>query len=66
MCIYMIEKYGNDHKKMARDYKNYYQDTPAQLKKRIDIFKTMKIAYNKYISDKEAGVNFLNDLDEKF
>lgn len=62
----MIEKYGDDFKKMAKDHKNYYQDTPAQLKKRINTFKTMKTAYAKYLSDKANGENFLNNLDEKF
>jgi len=62
----MIEKFGEDYKKMARDHKNYYQDTPAQIKKRINIFKTMKIQYEKYLNDKNSGVNFLSHLDEKF
>ena len=37
----MMEKFGDDYKKMAKDYKNYYQDTPAQLRKRIGQFKKM-------------------------
>lgn len=66
MCIYMMEKYGDAYKKMACDHKNYYQDTPAQIKRRINTFKTMKTAYAKYLSDKESGVDFLDELDEKF
>jgi len=62
----MIEKYGEDFKKMARDHKNYYQDTPAQIKKRINVFKTMKLQYDKYLNEKKSGVNFLSTLDEKF
>ena len=62
----MIEKYGEDCKKMAKDYKNYYQDTPAQLRRRISQFKKMKTAYAKYLEDKEAGVDFLKNLDESF
>ncbi len=58
----MIEKYGEDYKKMARDHKNYYQDTPAQLKRRINIFKSMKQAYGKYLSDKAAGEDFLGQF----
>ena len=66
LCIYMIEKFGDDYKKMSKDYKNYYQDTPNQLKKRINVFKTMKTQYEKYLADKKSGVNFLADLEEKF
>lgn len=49
---------------MAKDHKNYYQDTPAQLKKRINIFKTMKTQYDQYLNDKQSGVNFLKALDD--
>ncbi len=62
----MIEKYGTDYKKMCKDYKNYYQDTPSQLKKRINIFKAMNVQYEKYLNDKKNGVDFLKDLEEKF
>jgi len=48
----MLEKYNDDYKKMARDHKNYYQDTPAQIKRRINIFKTMKTQYEKYLNEK--------------
>lgn len=63
MCIYFLEKHGDDYKKMAKDHKNYYQETPAQLKKRINIFRNMKTQYDKYISDKKAGVDFLKNFD---
>lgn len=62
MCIYMMEKYGQEFNKMERDYKNYYQETAAQWKKKINLFKKMKHAYEKYLADKKAGVNFI----EKF
>ena len=62
----MLEKYTDDYKKMARDHKNYYQDTPAQIKRRINIFKTMKTQYEKYMTEKKSGVNFLQTLDENF
>ena len=62
----MIEKFGDDYKKMAKDYKNYYQDTPAQLRKRIGLFKKMKPQYENYLTEKKAGTNFLDKLDETF
>ncbi len=65
-CIYMMEKFGDDYKKMAKDYKNYYQDTPAQLRKRIGQFKKMNDQYEKYLSEKKAGINFLAKLEESF
>jgi hypothetical protein len=65
-CIYMIEKYAEDHVKMAKDYKNLYQYTPKQIKRQINQFKNMKKAYDKYLLDKKSGVDFLSKLDEKF
>jgi hypothetical protein len=62
----MIEKHGDDHVKMAKDHKNYYQDTPNQIKRRLNQFKNMKKVYDKYLLDKKNGVNFLSRLDEKF
>jgi hypothetical protein len=62
----MLEKYNDDYKKMARDHKNYYQDTPAQIKRRINIFKTMKTQYEKYLNEKKSGIDFLKTLDEQF
>nr|CAG4641345.1 EOG090X0IKC [Eulimnadia texana] len=35
---YFIDKYGEDYKAMARDPKNYYQETPAQFKQKIKQF----------------------------
>ena len=38
---------------MARDPKNYYQDTPKQIKRKIALFKQMPEQYNKYLEDKK-------------
>ena len=62
----MIEKYGEDYDKMTRDYKNYYQETACQIKKKINLFKKNKTQFEKYQKEKRAGVNFLENLDEKF
>jgi len=51
-CIYMIEKYGEDYEKMARDRKNVFQDTPAQIRRKLDTFKSIPIQYNAYLRSK--------------
>jgi len=51
-CIYMIEKYGDEYDRMARDPKNAYQDTPAQIRRKIETFKSIPIQYNAYLRSK--------------
>ncbi|XP_072178051.1 nucleolar protein 16-like isoform X1 [Diadema setosum] len=53
-CIYMMEKYEKDYKAMARDAKNYYQDTPKQIKKKIEWFKSCKVQYKQYLAKKKG------------
>ncbi|KAM7327627.1 hypothetical protein ACRRTK_013994 [Alexandromys fortis] len=36
---YMVENHGEDYKSMARDEKNYYQDTPKQIRNKINVYK---------------------------
>lgn len=36
---YMIREHKDNYKAMARDEKNYYQDTPKQIKRKIDEYK---------------------------
>ncbi|XP_038563956.1 nucleolar protein 16 [Micropterus salmoides] len=36
---YMIREHSDDYKAMARDEKNYYQDTPKQIKRKINEYK---------------------------
>uniref|UniRef100_A0A8B9PR72 Nucleolar protein 16 n=1 Tax=Apteryx owenii TaxID=8824 RepID=A0A8B9PR72_APTOW len=36
---YMIQNHGENYKDMARDEKNYYQDTPKQIKRKINVYK---------------------------
>lgn len=62
----MMEKYGENYEEMAKDYKNYYQQTACQIRKKIAQFKQMKGPFQKYLNDKKKGVDFLNSLDEEF
>ncbi|XP_034462693.1 nucleolar protein 16 [Hippoglossus hippoglossus] len=36
---YMVREHKDDFKAMARDEKNYYQDTPKQIKRKINEYK---------------------------
>ncbi|XP_051021830.1 nucleolar protein 16-like [Acomys russatus] len=36
---YMVESHGEDYKAMARDEKNYCQDTPKQIRNKINVYK---------------------------
>ncbi|XP_067131400.1 nucleolar protein 16 [Centruroides vittatus] len=54
-CIYMLEKYGEDYKAMARDPKNYQQDTPAQIRRKIQKFQSIPEQWNKYLRKNEGS-----------
>lgn len=36
---HMIREYNEDYKAMARDEKNYYQHTPKQIKRKVELYK---------------------------
>ncbi|RXN02504.1 nucleolar 16 [Labeo rohita] len=36
---HMVKEYNEDYKAMARDEKNYYQDTPKQIKRKVELYK---------------------------
>ncbi|XP_022080608.1 nucleolar protein 16-like isoform X2 [Acanthaster planci] len=59
-CIRLMEKYGEDYKAMARDPKNYYQDTPKQIRRKINLFKSIPEQYNPYIQGKMTGEDSTN------
>lgn len=48
-CVYMMKKYGEDYEAMAKDYKNYYQDTPSQIRKKINKLKNMPEQYKAHL-----------------
>ncbi|WAR22551.1 NOP16-like protein [Mya arenaria] len=51
-CTYMMDKYGDDYKAMARDPRNHYQETPKQIKKKINMFKNTGPQYAAYLKSK--------------
>ncbi|XP_051533714.1 nucleolar protein 16 [Myxocyprinus asiaticus] len=36
---HMVREHNEDYKAMARDEKNYYQDTPKQIKRKVELYK---------------------------
>ena len=40
---------------MARDEKNYYQDTPKQIARKIRVFRSIPEQYNAYLASKAAS-----------
>ncbi|KAG8194924.1 hypothetical protein JTE90_021385 [Oedothorax gibbosus] len=63
-CVYMIEKHGEDFQAMARDPKNYYQLTPAQIRKKVNKFKSVPCQWNGYLRAK--GLIDTEENDEEY
>uniref|UniRef100_W5N3J2 Nucleolar protein 16 n=1 Tax=Lepisosteus oculatus TaxID=7918 RepID=W5N3J2_LEPOC len=36
---YMIQQHNDNYKEMAKDEKNYYQDTPKQIKRKVELYR---------------------------
>lgn len=51
---YLIKKYGSDYRAMARDRKNYNQETWKQIRQKIRLFKKIPQQYNAFL--KENGL----------
>ncbi|XP_029046411.1 nucleolar protein 16 [Osmia bicornis bicornis] len=49
---YLLDKYGEDYKAMARDKKNYDQLTWKQIRAKIKVFKGIPEQYNEYLQTK--------------
>ncbi|XP_076623955.1 nucleolar protein 16 [Colletes latitarsis] len=49
---YLMDKYEEDYKAMARDKKNYNQLTWKQIRAKIKIFKGIPEQYNEYLQNK--------------
>ncbi|XP_032516657.2 nucleolar protein 16 [Danaus plexippus] len=60
--IYLLDKYGHDYKAMARDKKNYYQETWKQLRAKVKTFMGIPKQYGEYL--KARGL-LERELDEE-
>lgn len=54
LCVYMMDKHVDDYKAMARDRRNHYQETPKQIKKKIDRFKSIPEMYEIYAEARQG------------
>nr|XP_022904110.1 nucleolar protein 16 [Onthophagus taurus] len=66
---YFMDKYGDDYKAMARDKKNYYQDTWKQIRAKIKRFVSIPEQYGAYLKSKglsedEITTKFINTNDD--
>lgn len=50
---YLMDKYKEDYKAMARDPKNYYQETWRQIRNKIKKFKNIPEQYGKYMESQK-------------
>lgn len=49
---YLMDKYGTDYKAMAKDKKNYNQETWKQLRAKIKRFQSIPEQYTKYLEER--------------
>ncbi|CAL4214685.1 unnamed protein product, partial [Meganyctiphanes norvegica] len=49
---YMMDKYGDDYKAMARDPKNYFQDTWKQIRGKVRQFQSIPEQYAPYLKQR--------------
>lgn len=52
--IYLMDKYGLDYKEMAKDRRNYDQETWKQIRAKIKQFVNIPEQFNVYLAKKEA------------
>ncbi len=63
-CTSMLDKYKNDFNAMARDYRNYYQETPKQLRKKIVLFVNHEVYFTEYCNSRGLPVDKLQFISE--
>lgn len=54
-CTEMLRRYGEDYEAMSRDHLNIYQDTPSQIKRKLETFKRSK-AYQQVMAEGEESM----------
>ncbi|XP_063381305.1 nucleolar protein 16 [Cydia fagiglandana] len=59
---YLLDKYGHDYKAMARDKKNFYQETWKQIRAKIKTFMGIPKQYGEYL---QARGLLDKEIDEK-
>ncbi|KAJ7997056.1 hypothetical protein DPEC_G00224960 [Dallia pectoralis] len=53
---YMLREHNDNYKAMARDEKNYYQDTPSQIRRKVKEYKRWHPEqYNTFIESLQGG-----------
>uniref|UniRef100_A0A0B7A1E4 Nucleolar protein 16 n=1 Tax=Arion vulgaris TaxID=1028688 RepID=A0A0B7A1E4_9EUPU len=58
-CVHMMDKYGENYKAMAQDERNYYQETPKQIQRKINRFKSIPEVYNIYAEARQGEASRL-------
>lgn len=58
---YLMDKYGTDYKAMARDKKNYNQETWKQLRAKIKRFQSIPEQYSKYLEQRGLTASHFED-----
>jgi len=59
LCTYLMDRYKTDYNAMARDQRNYYQETPNQLRKKIILFVNNKVHFTEYCEKRNIPVDKL-------
>ncbi|XP_967613.3 nucleolar protein 16 [Tribolium castaneum] len=60
---YLMDKYGKDYKAMARDKKNYYQETWKQIRAKIKRFKSIPEQYQVYLKQRNKTIEDSEESD---
>ncbi|CAH1991793.1 unnamed protein product [Acanthoscelides obtectus] len=54
---YLILKYGNDYKAMAKDSKNYYQETWKQIRQKVRRFRSIPEQYYMFLRKNDIDIS---------